>query len=108
MSGFFDGMAGTLSGIFGATVQYAPQRGMLRDIGSIFREQPIEVTGADGQVVLIDAPTWRVERHLVPELARDDQILVPDGRLFRVTAVHRSGSPAEDAFVIAELHRLEL
>ncbi|OJH46165.1 hypothetical protein [Paracoccus sp. SM22M-07] len=108
MTRLFNGLSGILAGAFGATVQYAPQRGALRDIGSIFREQPIEVTGADGQVVLIDAPTWRVERHLVPELARDDQILVPDGRLFKVTAVHRSGSPAEDAFVIAELHRVEL
>ena len=108
MTRLFNGLSGILAGAFGGTVQYAPQRGVLRDIGSVFREQPIEVTGADGQVVLIDAPTWRVERQLVPELARDDQILVLDGRLFKVTAVHRSGSPAEDAFVIAELHRVEL
>ena len=107
MTHFFDGMTGTLAGLFGGEVQYAPQAGLVRDIQSVFRESPIEVTDADGQAILIDAPTWRVGRHLVPELARGDIIRVPDGRLFKVTTTHRSGSPAADGFVLCELHIME-
>jgi hypothetical protein len=104
MTHFFDGMTGTLAGIFGDEVQYAPRAGRVRRIPSVFRESPIEVTGADGQEVLIDAPTWRVERHLVPEIARDDLIRVPDGRFFKITTTHNGGSPAGDAFILCELH----
>ncbi|SCY61596.1 head-tail joining protein [Paracoccus tibetensis] len=107
MTRIFDGLAGTLAGVLGEPVEYAPRVGLIREIQSIFRESPIEVTGADGQAVLIEAPTWRVSGSLAPELARGDLIRVPDGRRFSVTTVHKSGSPAADAFVIAELHLLE-
>lgn len=104
MTSFFDGLSGTLAGIFGDLVQYTPPGSLPRPIQSVFRESPIEITGADGNEVLIDAPTWRVERNLVPEIGRGDVIQVPDGRLFEVTTTHSVGSPASDAFVICELH----
>lgn len=104
MTRIFDGMSGILAGVFGATVQFAPQFGPLRDVRSIFRETPVEVVGADGQAVLIEAPTWRVVRTLVPEVRRGDVIRVGDGRLFTITAIHKAGSPAADAFVLCELH----
>lgn len=106
MTGLFDGLSGILAGAFGAPVQYAPKDGRLRDVQSIFRESPIEVTGADGQDILIEAPTWRVARSLVPEIARGDIIRLPDGRLFKVTTTHNTASPATDAFVICELHQV--
>lgn len=104
MTSLFDGMPGLLSGVFGAVVTYLPKAGGSREIQSIFRESPIDITGADGQELRIDAPTWRVERNLAPELSKDDRITVADGRSFKVTVVHSNGSPGRDAFMICELH----
>lgn len=104
MTSIFDGMTGIFAGVFGAPVIWHPAGGADQQIQSIFREAPIEVDGADGQIALIEAPTWRVARNLVPGVARGDRITVRDGRSFRITAVHSGGSPAEDAFVICELH----
>lgn len=103
MPSIFDGMSGILSGVLGDAVTYLPQVGASREINSIFREAPIEVEGADGQIVRIDAPTWRVRRDLVPEVRRGDRISPSDGRLFHVMVVHPTGSPARDAFLICEL-----
>lgn len=104
MTDLYLGLTGLLAGVFGSSVWYLPQSGLDRDIQSIFREAPIEVTAADGQILRIDAPTWRVARDLAAELRRGDVIRVPDGRSYRVTVVHNSGSPSADAFFVAELH----
>lgn len=107
MTSLFDGLSGLLAGVFGAVVRYEPQNSIdARDIQSIFREQPIEVQGADGQNVLIDAPTWRVERNRVPEVRRGDHLRLGDGRRFRITTTHNSGSPSVDAFVICEVQEI--
>ena len=103
MTRIFDGMSGILSGVLGGTVTYLPAGGPGRDLGSIFRESPIEVEAADGQIVRIDAPTWRIGRNLAPEARRGDRITVPDGRTFQIMVVHPTGSPASDAFLICEL-----
>ena len=103
MTGIFDGMSGILSEVFGSRITYFPQDGTSRQIQSIFRETPIEVEGADGQLVRIDAPTWRVRRDLAPDLRRDDRITLADGRSFRVMVVHSLGSPARDAFQLCEM-----
>ena len=99
----FDGMTGILSGVLGGMVTYSPAGGTGRDLRSIFREAPIEVEGADGQIVRIEAPTWRVGRDLALEVRRGDQITVPDGRTFTVMVLHPTGSPASDAYLICEL-----
>lgn len=102
MPSIFDGMTGILSDVFGDPVIFLPRAGSARPIMSMFRETPIEVDGADGQIVRIDAPTWRVGRDLAPEVRRGDRIAVPDGRSFLVMVVHPTGSPAVDAFLICE------
>ncbi|MFV0303563.1 MAG: hypothetical protein ACK5IP_22300 [Paracoccus sp. (in: a-proteobacteria)] len=102
MVSIFDGMAGIFSDVLGESVGYRPQGGISRDVVSIFREAPIEVEGADGQIVRIDAPTWRVRRDLAPEVRRGDQIVLQDGRTFSVMVVHPTGSPASDALLICE------
>lgn len=103
MTSIFDGMTGILADVFGAPVIWRPANGAEREIQSIFRESPIEVEGADGQIVMIEAPTWRVARNLAPGVARGDRIEVPDGRVFRVMVVHDNGSPARDTFFVCEL-----
>lgn len=106
MTALFTGMTALLAGTFGDPVLFRPRSGAPREIQSIFREAPIEVTGADGQAVLIEAPTWRVSRDLAPELRRRDLIEVSDGRVFRVEVVHPPASPSPDAFFTCELHHV--
>lgn len=106
MTRLFTGMTHLLAGVFGDRVTYLPRSGAPREIRSIFRESPITVAGADGQDLMIEAPTWRVARDLAPEVARGDGITLPDGRAFRVLVVHKNGSPSLDAFWICELHAL--
>ena len=103
MTSVFDGMTGILADVFGAPVIWHPANGSDTVIQSIFRESPIVVDGADGQIVRIEAPSWRVARDLAPTVARGDQITIADGRSFRVMVVHNTGSPAQDAFFICEL-----
>lgn len=105
MTSYFDGLAGTLSDIFGSLIRYEPAGGPARDVQSVFRASPIEVTGADGQILRIDAPSWRVRHNLVPELARGDMIEVSGKGRFKIMVPHNSGSPAVDAFALCELHR---
>jgi len=102
----FDGMTGLLADVLGGAVSYTPAAGVPRDIPSIFREDPIEITDQDGHPVLIVAPTWQVDRSLVPELARSDRVNPGNGKIYRILNLHPSGSPAADAAVICELEKL--
>ncbi|MFC3180458.1 head-tail joining protein [Cypionkella sinensis] len=103
MTSVFDGLAGVTASVLGAPVPYLPKGGPSRDVQSVFRETPIEATDQDGHPVLIVAPTWRVRRNLVPELARGDKISPANGKAYAVKNIWPSGSPAADAAVICEL-----
>ncbi|SOC13758.1 hypothetical protein SAMN05877809_10710 [Rhodobacter sp. JA431] len=103
MSSIFDGVAGMLGDVFGAPVTYQPKSGAAVVVQSIFREEPITITGEQGQDVLIEAPSWRVPRDLLSGVKRGDQIALADGRVFQVLAQIGTGSPASDAFVLYEL-----
>ena len=106
MSHYFEGMAGVFAEILGAPVIYTPSAGVPRPVQSIFREAPIDATDSDGHPVLIVAPTWRVQRQLVPEVARGDRIQPGNGRTYTILNMQPSGSPAEDGFLICELERV--
>ncbi|MFD1913803.1 head-tail joining protein [Halodurantibacterium flavum] len=99
----FDGMAGLLTEIFGAPVLFRPALEEPRTVASVFRETPIEVTDSDGRAVLIVAPTWRVRRDLVPEVARGDRIEPGNGKVYEIVNAQPGGSPAGDAFWLCEL-----
>lgn len=103
MTSVFDGLAGITAAVFGANILYQPKVGSSREVQSVFREQPIEATDQDGHPVLIVAPTWRVQRALVPELARGDKILPANGKTYSIKNLWPSGSPAADAAVICEM-----
>jgi len=108
MTGIFDGMTGLFTDVFGGSVIYSSAAGgWSKSVSSIFREAPIEVEGADGQIVRIEAPTWRVPRDQAPQVRRGDRITLPDGRVFSVMVVHPTGSPAADAFLICECQLAE-
>ena len=103
MTSVFDGLAGKTAAVLGAQIQYLPKSGASRGVQSIFREQPIEATDQDGHPILIVAPTWRVRRNLVLELARGDRIVASNGKTYLIKNLWPSGSPAADAAVICEL-----
>ncbi|AEM40570.1 head-tail joining protein [Ketogulonicigenium vulgare] len=104
MTALFDGVAGLLTGTFGTVVEYRRDGRMeWTDIPSTFREQPIEVTDAEGRDVLIIAPTWRVIHRLVPDLKRDDLVRPASGKVYRVVNFDPTGSPAADAQVLCQL-----
>jgi len=107
MTGLFDGMTGLFSDVFGSSVTYLPASGAPRAITSIFRESPIEIAGADGQILRIEAPTWRVQRNQAPAIRYGDRLALPDGRIFAVMAVHPASSPAADAFILCECQLVE-
>lgn len=106
MSGLFDGMAGMVAAVLGQPVTYLPKAGPPRAVLSVFRDQPVEATDSDGHPVLITSPSWRVQKHLVPELGKGDRIQPGNGRSYIVLNVEPTGSPAADAAVICELERV--
>lgn len=103
MASIFDGLAGVLNATLGAPVTYLPMGGAELTVQSVFREEPITVTGDNGQDVLIEAPSWRVPKSVLTNVRRGDRIRVADGRIFRILNSIGTGSPAVDAFVLYEL-----
>lgn len=107
MTALFDGVSGLLSDVFGASVTYLPASGDPIAVGSIFREAPIEVMGADGAPILITDPTWKLERGKIsPDPARGDRIRTGDGRLWLIQSRHVTGSPASDRFLLYQLEAI--
>jgi hypothetical protein len=100
-------MAGVLTSVFGAPVTYFPAVGDARVVSSVFRETPIEVASDMGGAVLIDAPTWRVSRTLVPEPKHKERIQLADGRQFFVVNKVPTGSPADDGFILCVMERVQ-
>lgn len=103
MPSLFDGVTGLLADVFGDPVIFAPKVGAPRPIQSIFRETPVDLVDADGHPVRSVGPTWQVQRDLVPEVAKNDRIILGDGRIYEIQARWPSGSPATDAFLICDL-----
>ncbi|MBO9488624.1 hypothetical protein J7376_19115 [Paracoccus sp. R12_1] len=107
MSTVFDGMTGIIARTFGRPdILYLPAVGAPRNVAGVFREAPTEAIDQDGHPILIVAPTWRVERDLVPDIRRGDRIQPGNGRTYAVLNHDPSGSPADDAFLICELERI--
>lgn len=109
MTGLFDGLASLVSDVFGQPVLYLPAQGAARQVISVFREDPVPVSDAEGRDILVMAASWRVRADLVPELRRGDRIAPfgADGAQYRVLAVQGSGSIAADAFAICPLEKLQ-
>lgn len=105
----FDGMAGILTDVFGAPVTYTPAGGAPVQVSAVFRAAPIEVSDGEGHTTLITAPTLRVRRDILPGLRRDDRVepSIRPGEVYEVINVLPTASPASDAFVIAELERID-
>lgn len=104
----FDGMAGLLNDVLGGPVTFVDAgTGAQVTVAAMFREEPIEVAGEQGGFVLIEQPTVRVPNTLAPGLRRGDQVIVPDGRQFRIESTIGTGSPAADKFTVCTLELIQ-
>lgn len=99
-------MAGVLSGVLGAPVQWIPEGGGATSIQAIFRETPVRVADEDGSETLLEMPTVHVQLPEASAIRARDTIVPGNGKTYRVGPRHGTGSPAADAFVIFELELL--
>lgn len=106
MTSLYDGLAGLLNATFGGPVTWLPEDGGAETIHSVFREIPVEVIDADNHAVLDVAPVWRVPKPVGERVSSGDRIELADGRMFRVVARRRNGSPALDAFISFDMERV--
>lgn len=110
MTSVFDGMAGVLSGVFGAPVTVFPQSSPASTVQGLFRIEPIEVND-EGTFVMMMVPTLKVRRDLLAALERGDLVRPSTsagaGKTYRVLNQLASASPAADAFNIYQLELVE-
>jgi predicted DNA-binding transcriptional regulator YafY len=76
---------------------------LLTKVQAMFREEPIAVAAENGGSVIIELPTLRVPKTVAPSIRRGLSVTVPDGRRFKIESIIRSGSPADDRFIICTL-----
>lgn len=106
MTGIFDGLASTLSGVFGEAVTLYPGGGGPVEVRGIYRTRPVEVRDADGQAVLLIGPTLQLHKPDAAGLSFGDLVEIGvAGSVPRYRVVNKSApqSPAADALVLIEL-----
>jgi hypothetical protein len=97
-------MAGLLNDVFGGPVTLTdPATSVATTVQAMFRDEPIEVESENGGSVIIDLPSLRVPKTVAPSIRRGLLVTVPDGRRFKIESIIRSGSPADDRFIICTL-----
>lgn len=106
MSSVFDGMAGVLNTMFGASVVISGS--VTGTFQAIFREVPVEQEVADGRIVVAVTPTLRVRRSDIAALVKGDVVAPSEtpGRTFKVLQSFPSQSPAADRFVTYTLEQV--
>jgi len=97
VTALFDGMAGVLNDVFGASVTIYPSGGLGTKIQGVIRDREVEVADEDGEPVLATMTTLRALRADVLTLGAGDMIVAAIGShrvLYRVPPE----SPADDRF----------
>lgn len=102
----FDGMAGVLNDVFGASVTVTEVGEAAVEIKATFREGPVTLPDSEGREVLSTLPTLSVPRDLMGKLAPGTQVEPGNGRTYQVVNWLPSGSPAVDAFRNYELEEI--
>lgn len=105
MTSIFDGMTGVLDGVFGAPVLVSVPGGGSHQVSGVFRREPTEVAGDDGEPVIISAPTLRIRRDAVREFGRGCEVRpsIEPGSVYRVVNQIQTASPAADGYLMVEL-----
>lgn len=99
----FDGLGGLINSVFGSTVTLNYAALPSATVTGIFRDMPVTFQTADGREMTIVSPSLRLQRDSASLLQARDTVILPDGRQFFVTFVHRSYNPADDALWYVEL-----
>lgn len=102
----FDGMAGILTGALGGgLVTVMPATGV-REIQALFREEPVEVDGSDGQPIMIESPSLHVDRTNADGLSRGVTVQPGNGKTYRIQNHIGTGNPGVDGMIVFELERV--
>lgn len=101
----FDGMAGALNGIFGASVTLSFSDGTFATARGVLRELPVEIELADGRIVPTTRPLLRLHRATAARLKGGDAVTF-GAKQFKVLVVRRSQSVAADALDFVELEEI--
>lgn len=99
-------MASRLNRVLGGLVTHTPKGGAPNDVAAIFRDTPIEVLDSDGHAILTISTSLSAQGSIAADIAVNDKITVPDGRVFEIVNSMPSGSPAIDAFTVFELEEI--
>ena len=108
MTGVFDGMAGVLNGVLGASVTIHPGGGAGQIIQAVLREKQVEVADEHGEAVLDTLPVLKAQTGDVTLLVPDDLVIGSDGVRWIVRYRVPSDSPAADRFETFVLRKEEV
>lgn len=106
MTSVFDGLAGPVRAIFGATVTVTPQGGSGRQITAIFREDYLIVTEEDGIETATRAPVLTLDRRELADLLPGGTCAPGNGKTYRLIARLGEPGPAPDGNVPVRLERI--
>lgn len=100
----FDGIAGVLTAVFGASGTITPPSGPAVTLSGILRENPDWQSDGDQRDHYVPVYTLQVKKPAPPELVRGATVSgFGHPSTFRVSGVFADRSPANDAFMVAHL-----
>ena len=103
MQGPFNGVAGSLSRVFGGTVTILYGTGSARAVNAIFRNQPRMVDGQNGVQIEAIIPVLRGSKADLADLDEGDLVDPQDGEIYRILFAEQSASPASDALITLQM-----
>lgn len=97
MTSVFDGMAGVLNGVFGASVTIYPGGGPGKAVRGVLRRQQVDLETDEGFEVISAAPVLRINKGDAAGLGPGDRVEA-GGQAYTVRFPIPITSPASDAF----------
>ncbi len=106
MTRIFDGIADTITSVFGDTVTVMPSGGGAKDIRAIFRDGEVPVMTESGAETISAFPTLGVHRTDLAGLIPDGVAAPGNGKTYRCLAKMDGGSPDPRGLVMIQLEEI--